>query len=634
MQTKTATLTLFIFLLSALVGFAQQNPCVKIESILVAACTSTGSPEGSNEMMRFRIGDTDLNTANMFITWGSGQYGWSGVVQNQNTANIVAAFNNTIQSCGFIKEPVNGLLPANSQVIIITGTSTSTTANSFAALSDTIYMIFHNATNQGGHFLNFSTNPPVNGTIQQTTTISFNNIPGCTSSATYFRDQLIMQNGMIGNEPGSTVLFDANMNPTYINNGCIASIDFISASWNSPGVLCQTADPIDLNTLVTGTPSGFWTGQGVSSAGIFSPAGLSGQIAITYNVLNEACGDTTTQTNIINVIEFPSADFNLPETICEDGQPLNLADLVTGTSGGTFTGPSIFQSTFNPAGNNGTVQITYTVGSGDCQTSSTQTIDVIVLPTPILSATEGNYCPGDEVQAVEITNAGNASGVWFGTPDLQVPIAQGNSFTPAGTQNDDFYVILSLAGCNSEPTTYIYNYYPIETILTADLPDEIEAPFNLEAFNESVNAASCQWFLNGEPIQDVNGNALSLLLEQTGDYVLKLVCQNDKECTDQDSITFTIIDKTVVLEIPNVFTPNGDNVNDLFTFNAQGIKQLAGRIFNRWGKIVYEWEGLQAYWDGKINDKEAPAGAYFYVVDTTDIFDVNKQIKGTVTLVR
>jgi gliding motility-associated-like protein len=88
------------------------------------------------------------------------------------------------------------------------------------------------------------------------------------------------------------------------------------------------------------------------------------------------------------------------------------------------------------------------------------------------------------------------------------------------------------------------------------------------------------------------------------------------------------------LEIPNVFTPNGDNVNDLFSFNAQGIKQMAGRIFNRWGKIVYEWEGLQAYWDGKINEKEAPAGTYFYVVDTTDIFDESKQTKGTVTLVR
>lgn len=638
MQTKTATLTLFIFLFSALAGFAQQTPCVKIESILVAACTSPGSPEGSNEMMRFRIGDTDLNTANMFITWGSGQYGWSGVVQNQNTANIVAAFNNTIQSCGFIKEPTNGVLPANSQVIIITGTATSTTANSFAALSDTIYMIFHNATNPGGHFLNYNTNPGAGNA--QTTTISFSNIPGCSSTATYLRSDLININGVTptGNstpeEPGATVLFDENMNPTYINNGCIASIDFISANWNSPGILCQTADPINLNTLVTGTPGGFWTGQGVTSSGTFNPAGLSGQIAITYNVLNEACGDTTTQTNIINVIEFPSADFNLPETICENGQPLNLADLVTGTTGGTFSGPSIFQSTFNPAGNNGPVEITYTVGSGDCQSSNTQTIEVIVLPTPELSSTEGNYCPGDEVQAVEITNAGNASGVWFGTPDLQVPIAQGNSFTPAGTQNEDYYVILSLAGCTSEPTTYFYNFYPIETIISADLPDEIEAPFNLEAFNESSNAASCQWFLNGEPIQDVTGNALSLLLEQTGDYVLKLVCQNDKECIDQDSITFTIIDKTVLLEIPNVFTPNGDNVNDLFSFNAQGIKQMAGRIFNRWGKIVYEWEGLQAYWDGKINEKEAPAGTYFYVVDTTDIFDESKQTKGTVTLVR
>jgi hypothetical protein len=184
---------------------------VKIESILAAACTTPSSPEGSNEMMRFRLGDTPLNTSNMHIVWASGQYGYTGVIQNQNTANIVAAFNNSIQSCGFIKQPVNGVLPANSQVIIITGTNTSTTANSFAALSDTIYMIFQNAANPGGHFLNYSTNPPAIGNIQQTTTLSFNNISGCSSTATYMRNQLTMQNGLPGNQPGSTVLFDDDM---------------------------------------------------------------------------------------------------------------------------------------------------------------------------------------------------------------------------------------------------------------------------------------------------------------------------------------------------------------------------------------------------------------------------------------
>lgn len=633
LRIKLSLLLIALILFSESI-IAQQNPCVKIESILVAACTSTGSPEGSNEMMRFSVGDQDLNTADMFITWGSGQYGWSGLAQNQNTANIVAAFNNTIQSCGFILEPTNGVLPANSQVIIITGTSTSTTANSFAALSDTIYMLFHNATNPGGHFLNYTAPPPPFGqTLDQPTTISFSSFPGCTNTATYFRDQLIMQNGMIGNEPGSTVLFDANMNPTYINNGCIASINILSPSWNSPGTVCETDPGLNLNTFITGTPGGFWTGQGIADS-IFNPSGLAGAIEITYNVVNEACADTLSNTQIINVIQNPDASFSLPDTICNYDSPLQLNNFVTGDAGGTFSGTGVFQNSFNPAGINGPIEIIYNVGSGNCQATSTQSIEVIALPLPELSSTEGNYCPGEETEIIEILNAGDATGVWYGTPGLDIPIAQGNTFAPSGTSNNNYFVTLNLSGCVSEPASYAYNYFPLETIIEADVDDPAEAPYTLNAFNQSTDAVSCQWFLDDEPIEDVVGFSLSLLFETEGQFVLKLVCENEIGCTDVDSIIINVIDKTVLLNIPNVFTPNGDNVNDLFTFDVKGITQMSGRIFNRWGKIVYEWEGLEAYWDGKINDQDAPSGTYFFVVDTTDIFDETKQSKGTVTLVR
>jgi gliding motility-associated-like protein len=617
-------ISLFLISLSSIIA----QPCVKIESILVAACTSPGSLEGSNEMMRFKVGDTALNTVNMNIVWGSGQYAYFGVIQNASTANIVAQLNSTIQSCGYLKEPVNGVLPPNSQVLIITGTNTSTTANSFAQLSDTLWILFQNSAQSGGHFLNFVET----GILAQTTTISFLNIPNCSSTATYFRNQLLMINGMVGNEPGATVNFDENMNPTYINNGCIASIGGVSAEWNAPGNICALEEPINLDNLITGTPGGFWTGDGVTG-NIFNPAGLSGFANVTYNVVNEACNDTLTNTQVIIISPETDASFTLPENICNYDSPINLINTITGSTGGVFSGSSISFGTFNPTSLSGPYQITYTVGEGLCQSVLTQTINVIVLPDPQLSSNSGDYCPDEELETIEVLNAGTFTALWYDDEALTNEINEGATYTPNTTENINIYVTLNQAGCVSETAVYNLVIHPIETIIEADV-DTALAPFDLVAFNESTNAETCQWYLDGVAIDTISGLVFAVTLEEPGEYVLKLVCENEQGCKDSTEKTIVVFTDKVELVIPNVFTPNGDNVNDIFTFQVSGIKTMAGKIFNRWGQLVYEWDGLQAFWDGTVNDKDAPAGVYYYIVETVDIFDEAKDNKGTVTLIR
>lgn len=625
---------LFTFFLLLNETFAQ--PCVKIESILVTACTSAPNTEGSNEMMRFRIGNTPLNTANMNIIWGSGQYTYAGLAQNATTANIVAQLNSTIQSCGYLVEPINGILPANKQVLIICGLNTSTTANSFADLSDTLIVIFQNSTNPGGHFLNYNPNPPFPQTIDQTTTISFNNIAGCSSSATYFRNQLINVFGVIPpatqtiEERGATVIFDENMNPTYINNGCVASVEVINPNWDAPPVFCSNSEPINLNTLITGTTGGFWTGTGITDS-IFDPTGLSGNISITYSVVNQVCNDTLSRTQIIEVIPQPIADFTLPETICIYNQPLDLNALVTGTTGGIFSGTNISFNTFNPAGLEGNYEITYSIGSGTCSDSITKTITVISLPVPEFSQEIITYCVGENTEEIIVTNAGGLTTNWYADPAYTDLVNTGTSYSPPSNQSQMYYVTFTQEACVSDPGTFMVEVYFIEAILEADADNEI-SPFDLIAFNQSANAETCVWFLNDEPFDYNAGETYTI--DEAGEYTLKLVCTNAQGCESADEITFTVIDNNVELVIPNVFTPNGDGNNDLFTFKANGIKTMAGKIFNRWGKIVYEWEGVQSYWDGTINNSDAPAGVYFYIVETTDIFNIAKENKGTVTLVR
>lgn len=96
---------------------------------------------------------------------------------------------------------------------------------------------------------------------------------------------------------------------------------------------------------------------------------------------------------------------------------------------------------------------------------------------------------------------------------------------------------------------------------------------------------------------------------------------------------------------PDVFTPNGDGHNDVFipefingkvepTSNVvQGIIELEGKIFNRWGNMIYQWNG-ENWWDGKYNGKDVAEGTYFYVITAKGTDGVNYNKKGSVALIR
>ncbi len=92
-------------------------------------------------------------------------------------------------------------------------------------------------------------------------------------------------------------------------------------------------------------------------------------------------------------------------------------------------------------------------------------------------------------------------------------------------------------------------------------------------------------------------------------------------CTASDSFFVNIIPCTKVY-IPNAFSPNDDNINDVFTAYgsdcAKGIKQM--RIYNRWGSLVYSVENIPLGntalgWNGKYKDKALPLGVYVYVIE-------------------
>ena len=113
-----------------------------------------------------------------------------------------------------------------------------------------------------------------------------------------------------------------------------------------------------------------------------------------------------------------------------------------------------------------------------------------------------------------------------------------------------------------------------------------------------------------------------------------LVVTDGNGCKDSVEYRVFVCDESLI-HIPNAFTPNGDNFNDLFRVapheGAEVIKLL--RVYDRWGQKVYEGSGQNAQWDGKIGDKLAPSDVYVWILDY-ECGGGGHQMSGDVTLLR
>lgn len=120
-----------------------------------------------------------------------------------------------------------------------------------------------------------------------------------------------------------------------------------------------------------------------------------------------------------------------------------------------------------------------------------------------------------------------------------------------------------------------------------------------------------------------------------GTYTVMLLTTKGN-CVDT---TYNIVkvDMPSKLEVPNIFTPNGDGSNDVFFLKTANIGEISAIIHDRWGNKVYETISKTGNiaWDGKnFNGKDCAAGVYFYIITGKGNDDKEYKAKGNVTLMR
>jgi len=120
----------------------------------------------------------------------------------------------------------------------------------------------------------------------------------------------------------------------------------------------------------------------------------------------------------------------------------------------------------------------------------------------------------------------------------------------------------------------------------------------------------------------------------------RLTAEDANGCSVSD-VVMIFVNKTRSVYIPNVFSPNGDGLNDLFTiFAASDVVEIKGfAIFDRWGNMLYQKgpflpNDLQYGWDGTFEGREMNAAVYIYYAEVVFSDGQTEVFKGDVILMR
>lgn len=108
-------------------------------------------------------------------------------------------------------------------------------------------------------------------------------------------------------------------------------------------------------------------------------------------------------------------------------------------------------------------------------------------------------------------------------------------------------------------------------------------------------------------------------------------------CFGYDTVKVSAFEASPIV-IPNVFSPNGDGINDYFTISGDCIKSVEKKIFNRWGMLIFSSNLINEVWDGRTTSGvQATSGTYFYIINVEIIIageTIIKSYKGTISLLK
>jgi gliding motility-associated-like protein len=334
-----------------------------------------------------------------------------------------------------------------------------------------------------------------------------------------------------------------------------------------------------------------------------------GTFSVVLVVTNATGSDSDTLAITVlalpNVIASTNLAFN--DSICLGDSTQFLA---TGAINYTWnTNKGLSDSTvFNPVFDS-TATSTYTVVGSDvsgCVNSASITVTIIALPNLIVTSPVA-LCEGTS----DTLNASGASSYsWSTSQFLNDSLIPNPICSPA---NSITYSVnaLNAFGCGVNATVnVIVTAAAVANGTVASIPFGLPAVVNF--VSASTNQDSIIWDFGDNSTTDSTTNTNHTYTSE-GTYTVTLIAYNAAGCNDTATFNVTIQDKFTFVA-PNFFTPNYDDINDVWRPITTGIQEFYCAIYDRWGLLIFEWNRCKGFWDGHttsgINCEE---GVYYFV---------------------
>jgi gliding motility-associated-like protein len=422
-------------------------------------------------------------------------------------------------------------------------------------------------------------------------------------------------------------------------NNCSTNAAQVSVNTNTaipvatitPGasVTCNSTTVILTASVIPSPVTYTWSGTGITgSVNGMSVTTIAGDYTLTVTDPANGCS--------VNATTSVGTDTATPTlTVASTSSVITCSITSSTLTAGSLSGTPTWVI---PGGNSATNPVTtavpgdYTVtvidNNNGCTTSQTVSITGNTIP-PNADAGAATVVP---CGSSSVTLMGSSTSTDVVTYSWAGPTAGSISGANPNVTSVGVYTLTvtnSSTGC-SQTATVSVTQNNVTASFNAD-PGTGEAPLAVSFTNTSVGAISYIWnFGNGTTSTSQDPNTV---FNDAGTYYVILTASNGP-CSDT-AVRTIVVEDGFSIEIPNVFTPNGDGANELFHIKTSGVKSAEGYIYNRWGQILYSWDVLNISWDGKAsNGENCPDGTYYYLIKVIDKKDKEHLAPGFVLIAR
>jgi gliding motility-associated-like protein len=422
--------------------------------------------------------------------------------------------------------------------------------------------------------------------------------------------------------------------PLISNNGplCEGSVLNLTASnipganysWNGPNGFTSSSQNNSLSNI-TAANKGLYAATATVN-GCISPAAIT-SVIIDQRAIANAGND---------------------QLICASSSLVNLAGTISGGSGGgawSTNGGGIF----SPANTNlvsdyhlanadktsGNLVLTLSsTNNGACPVSSSSILVRFAAPPVANAGIDQTVCANNAnvVLNGQFNNATGASWSTSGTGSFSPSATNLNAtYIPGTNDKTAGNVKLTLTTTGNGPCAAAADVIVI-TIKTPPVINGAGVKYVIEESSTVLNAVASGLNLNYSWAPGIylnNDTIPNPICTPSSDVLYKLIVKDPLGCTSTGDIMVKILKHP---QIPNVFSPNSDGINDRWQIKyLSDYPDCTVDIYNRYGQPIYHSVGYANAWDGTLNGKQLPAGTYYYIIDPKNNL---KPLSGFVDIVK